>query len=244
MRTSKSWPSCGLLIVLAAGLGAGYGSSQHYGMAGAQQPRSSPPPPSPATPPASKANSQLLTQDRAAVAAAQKELDKAKDAAKPVEDKYWAVFAKTQDWIDVQDQLHKAQSDLNAARQQAVAKLTQSDAYSAAIADKQKALAALAEAKASGDTTPETLGPLATAVMEASAKVNKMEADSQEHDPAVLDAKEKLAAVQQHTDELKAQFEKSLEDKADWKPLKKVVDAAQKKLDDAQAKLTADGGGT
>jgi uncharacterized coiled-coil DUF342 family protein len=185
-----------------------------------------------------------LTQDRSAVAAAQKDLDKANDALKPVEDKYWAVFAKTQDWIDVQDQLHKAQSDLNAARRQAVTKLTQSDDYAAAVADKQKAVAALAEAKASGDTTPETLGPLATAVMEANAKVSKMETDAQEHDPAVLDAKEKLAAVQQRADELKAQFEKSLEDKADWKPLKKGVDAAQKKLADAQATLAAHGGGS
>ncbi|MGD1277847.1 MAG: hypothetical protein ABR964_11580 [Tepidisphaeraceae bacterium] len=219
------------LIVLAAGLGAGSGASP--------RPASNSP-----TPTSPKANSQQLTQDRSAVAAAQKDLDKANDALKPVEDKYWAVFAKTQDWIDVQDQLHKAQSDLNAARRQAVTKLTQSDDYAAAVADKQKAVAALAEAKASGDTTPETLGPLATAVMEANAKVSKMETDAQEHDPAVLDAKEKLAAVQQRADELKAQFEKSLEDKADWKPLKKGVDAAQKKLADAQATLAAHGGGS
>ena len=243
--TWKFWPTCGLLMVLAGGLGAGYGAGQHYGMSmsGGQQPQSSPPQ-NPAKPPSPKGGSQTLAQDRAAVAAAQKELDKANEGLKPVEDKYWADFAKTSDWITAQDQLHQAQSDLSAARQQAVTKLAQSDDYAAAVADHQKAVAALAEAKASGDTTPETLGPLASAVMAANAKLNKMESDAQEHDPAMQDAKEKLSTAQQRANELKAQFEKSLEDKKDYQPLKKVVDAAQKKLADAQAKLTADGGGS
>ena len=60
------------LIVLAAGLGAGSGASP--------RPASNSP-----TPTSPKANSQQLTQDRSAVAAAQKDLDKANDALKPSE---------------------------------------------------------------------------------------------------------------------------------------------------------------
>jgi chromosome segregation ATPase len=151
-------------------------------------------------------------------------------------------FEKTPEWTAGQKQLQQAQNDLAAAKDSLTTKLANDSDYQAALADKTKAQEDLKAARASGDATPETVTPLANAILAANTKLARIAKDAQDSDTSVHDAQAKVDAAQHAVDQLDTTFLNSLEGNRQYTTAKAAVDDATKKLQDAHAKVIADSG--
>lgn len=198
--------------------------------------------PSPATQPAN-ADSGFSTSNSAPSSSPQSsalsDLESAKKALQDIQDKLFAQYQQESEWIAAQEKLSAAQAELDAAQKAAVASLGQNPDYQAAVAAKQKAVDDLAAAKKDGDASPETLTPLATASLQATMQLNKLQHSVTDQDPAVLAATQKVAAAQQALDALKAKFIQSLASDSDYSAAKAKVDAAQKNYDAAHPNVAS-----
>jgi hypothetical protein len=130
---------------------------------------------------------------------------------------------------------------LEAAKEAVAANLAGNTDYQAALADKTKAQEDLKAAKAGDDATPETLTPLANAILAANSKLSKITKEAAESDTTVRNAQAKVDAAKQAVDQLNAKFLKSLASNTDYTTAKAAVDEATKKVQDAHAKVLADG---
>jgi len=181
-----------------------------------------------------------VTADTTALAAAQSNSAKASAAVADVQDKAWATYSQTPEWTTAQSNADQAQADVDTARQGIKDRLANDPDYQAAVAAQQKAQADLDTAKAGDDPTPDTLMPLANAVLDQERKVNKMESDAADSDDTYRQAKAKLDDANAKRQALKDQFQTSLMSNADYVAAKKSLDDAQKAVAAAQQKLAAD----
>ncbi|MDP9173708.1 MAG: hypothetical protein M3O30_07560 [Planctomycetota bacterium] len=195
-----------------------------------------PAPPSPA--------SIQLNQDRTAQSDAQAAYSKAAAAVEQATTKLRLAYEATSEWIAAQKQLADAQSALEEARKPVIADLAANNAdYAEAVSARDKAQANLDEVKSSPqNATPEVLTPLATEVMQASAKIGKMESDALGVNANYLAAKDGVASALAAINQLKVKFQESLASDADWKAAKDAADTAHQTLLDAQAKVAVDQG--
>lgn len=236
MRMRNSWIA-GLSFGVM--LGATAVAASHHG-----QPNNSPPPASPPPPPASQPSvPSQFSQDETAQVAAAAELATDEANLKAISDADWAKFQQTPDWIAAQSKVTDAQSALDAAKQAASDALANNADYQAAVASKQKAADDLAAAKASGDATPETLSPLAAASLQATIRLRQITSSVQANDTGVQTATANLLSAQYVSDLLKVKFQRGLSSDRAYAAAKAVVDSAQKRYDDAHAKLVSDNGG-
>ena len=134
-------------------------------------------------------------------------------------------------------------SDLDAAKSAAKDSLANNPDYKDALAAKKKAVDDLAAAKAGDDPGPDVLAPLATASLQASISLTKIETDALANDAGVQAATEKLIAVQHDADMLKLRFQQTLSADKQYTEAKALVDAARKRFDDAHAKVVSDTAG-
>ncbi len=207
--------------------------------------KSAAPPPAAAAPPASQPSvPSQFSQDEAAQTAAAAELAKDQQNLKTITDADWTTFEQTPDWVAAQTKVVNAQAALDAAKQAASDALTNNPDYQAALAAKKKAVEDLAAAKASGDATPETLSPLANASLQATITLRQITSSVQANDSGVQTATENLLSAQHDADLLKVKFLRGLPADRAYAAVKATVDAAQKRYDDAHAKLVADNGGS
>jgi chromosome segregation ATPase len=226
-----------LLLALALSLGAGYNNGPGNGGNGGNGRR-----PPPAAPPATRPANTPLAQDVAAQTAAQTQLDQANKAMSDFLATVRPDFEQTPEWKAAQQQLQQAQNDLAAAKDSLATRLANDSDYQAALADKTKAQADLKAARESGDATPETLTPLANAILAANTKLARIAKDAQDSDTSVHDAQAKVDAAQHAVDQLNAKFLSTLEGNSQYTTAKSAVDDATKKFQAAHAKVIADGG--
>jgi hypothetical protein len=237
MRKRCFWVAAMMLgFTGATAFSASYGGGG--GRGNAPNPAKTPAPP--ASQPAAPSQ---LSQDQAAEAVAAADLNTDKQALQTVQDAFWAKFEQTPDWIAAQSKLADAQSNLEAAKTAATNALTNNPDYQAALAAKQKAIDDLNAAKSNGDATPETLGPLATASLQASLKLKKLQSQVSDNDPGVQAAADKLVIAQHDVDVLKLKFQQGISTDKQYAASRAAVDAAQKNYDDAHAKVVSDGTG-
>lgn len=219
-------PLIALLLCLGPlALGAGYAS------------KNTPPP---AAAPA-RANPQL-SPDTVAETSAKTELDQANKTLSDLLTTLRAPFEQTPEWTKAQQDLQQAQTALAAAKDAITANLAGNSDYQAAVAQKTKAQEDIKTARDSGDNSPDTLTPLANAILDANSKINKIAKEAAESDTTVREAQQKVDAAQKGIDQLNANFLKSLADNHDYTTAKAAVDEATKKFQDAHAKVLADGG--
>jgi hypothetical protein len=204
-----------------------------------------PPPPAPAAPPPASQPSvpSQFSLDEAAQSAAAAELAADQQKLKDISDAEWAKFQETSDWVSAQTKVVNAQSDLDAAKQAANDALANNPDYQAAVAAKKKAVDDLAAAKAGDDATPETLAPLANASLKATLSLRQITNSVLNSDTGVQTATENLAIAQHAADLLKMKFQLGLSAEQTYAAARATVDVAQKRYDDAHAKLLADNGG-
>ncbi|MGD0462889.1 MAG: hypothetical protein ABSB74_10415 [Tepidisphaeraceae bacterium] len=235
MWTRYLWVTLvGVGLASATVFGAESGGRHHKASSAPspQNPAEMPPPPVPTQ----------LSQDQAAEVAAATELANDNKALKTLSDALLAKFQQTPDWTAAQNKLADVQSALEAAKKAASDSLSSNPDYQSALADKQKAVDDLNAAKASGDATPETLSPLATASMLASMKLKKVQNEVLKLDPGVQAASIELTAVQHNVDLLKMKFQQGMSADKEYAAAKATVDAAQQKYDGARAKVASDEG--
>jgi hypothetical protein len=190
--------------------------------------------------PAPAVTAAQVQQDETAVTTAKAIFLNDKEDLKAIEAKYRKPFEQSQPWIDAQANLTQAQADLQTAKQTVLANLASDPAYSAAVAAKQKADADLFQARASGETSPDDLGPLAFAAMNANAQVGKMEDAAEAADPGVIAASQKISDAQAAIDQLNTQYQQTLQSNLDWTTAHAKAEASGKTLADARAKLASD----
>jgi hypothetical protein len=159
------------------------------------------------------------------------ELADAKRALKVIHDKLFAAYQQTQPWADATTKVSSARDELEAAKKAAREALSSNPDYQAAVAAKQKAQDDLTAAKASPDSTPESITGPATAVMEASGKISALENDAFSNDSAIIAAQANVTAAKAGLDAEKQEFEASLPSDPDYAAAKKLVDDVQKKVD-------------
>ena len=223
---TRNRPLIALLLCLApVALGAPYAS------------KNTPPP---AAAPA-RANPQL-SQDTAAETSAKTELDQANKTLSDLVATLRAPLEQTPEWTKAQQDLQQAQTALAAAKDAITANLAGNSDYQAAVAQKTKAQEDLKTARDNGDNSPDTLTPLANAILDANSKINKITKEAAESDTPVRDAQQKVDAAQKVVDQINANFLKSLADNQNYTTAKTAVDEATKKFQDAHAKVLADGG--
>jgi hypothetical protein len=248
MRFGRS--SAPLAFVAALGIaGVGFAAHKHGGSnsqggSGANQQQSqqqNTPAPPPAAPPSSQPSQ--FTQDETAQNAAAAALSKAQQKLKAISDADWAKYQQSADWTASLTKLTAAQSDLDTAKQAASDALNNNPDYQAAVAAKKKAMDDLAAARAGDDPTPEKVGPLAMASLQATIKLRKVQSDVLANDTSVQAATDKLTAAQHDADMLKMKFQQSLLTDKGYVVAKAAVDAAQKTYDDAHQKVLSSSGG-
>jgi DNA repair ATPase RecN len=183
---------------------------------------------------------QQIDQDQSAVTAAEAIYLNAKEDLQTIQTKYRHPFELTQPWIEAQAHLKQDQADLQSAQQAVINNLSSNPDYIAAITDRDKTAADLSQARASGDTSPDDLGPLAYAAMAANAKVGKLQDAAQAADPTVMAASQKVADDGTVVDQLNAQYQQMLATKDDWTAAHNKWEDSAKALDNARAKLAAD----
>lgn len=248
MRSRKSWIGAVGLAVVVGIAGTSYGGHHPKNGANANGNQSSPteqtePPVEGKSPPASQpAVPTQFSQDEAAQAAAAVDLNAAQEKLKAVRDVALGKYEQTPEWVAAQSKMNGAQSDLDAAKKAASDALANNPDYQAALATKQKAVADLATGKQSGDATPETLGPLATASLQATLAVRKIEAQVQTNDTGVEAATKALAVAQHDADMLILKFQQGLYMNKGYAAANAAVEVAQKRYDEAHAKLLSETG--
>jgi hypothetical protein len=230
--------------------GAGFAASHHNNnnngnssQNGTKQQNSQKQTPPPSTPAPSSQPSQFM-QDESAQSVAATALKKAQDNLKAVSDADWAKYAQTPEWTAAQTKLTSAQSDVDTAKQAASDALNNNPDYQAAVTAKKKAVDDLVAARAEDDASPEKLAPLATASLQATINLRKIQRDILANDTGVQTATDKLATAQHEADMLKLKFQQSLLTDKGYAAAKSAVDAAQRAYDDAHQKvLSASNGG-
>jgi hypothetical protein len=235
MWTRKSWiaglwAGAVLGINCASALGAHHQSNQ----------APAPAPPPPASQPSMPSQFSI---DEAAQTAAAGQLAVAQGNLKDVSDAEWAKYQQDNQWVSAQTKVVSAQSDLDAAKQAANDNLANNPDYQAALAAKKKAVDDLAAAKAGDDATPETLAPLANASLKATINLRQITTSVLTNDTGVQTATENLEVAQHGADMLKMNFQVKLSAEKSYIAARAAVDAAQKKYDEAHAKLLADNTG-
>jgi hypothetical protein len=240
MRVWNSWiavPAFGVIW----GLTCTTFASHHGGGNNAPPPA----PPAAAPPPASQPSvPSQFSMDEAAQSAAAAELATDQQKLKDLSDAGWAKFQQDPDWVTAQTKAVTAQSELDTAKQAANDALANNPDYQAAVAAKKKAVDDLAVAKAGDDATPETLAPLANASLKATLSLRQITNSVLVNDTGVQTATENLAVAQHAADMLKMKFQVGMSAERDYVAAEAAVDGAQKRYDDAHAKLLADNGGT
>jgi hypothetical protein len=222
------------ILALMAGLASPCWAKHQQSSANSPNP---PPPPAQTAPPASQ--SSIADQNRAADAAALADLAKAKQALEDLTNQQWTAFQQTPDWTAAQTNLSGAKSNLDDTRKTASDSLASNPDYQAALAAKQKAAEDIANLRASGDATPDTMLPLANAELQANSKIRQMESDLIARDPAVQAASDKVTAAQHDLDVLKVKFQNDLAADRQYAAARAAVDLAQTRYDDAHAKLAS-----
>jgi hypothetical protein len=197
----------------------------------------SPPPAPPASQPTV---SPQVKADEAAEKSAMAALLAAQQTLKGLEDAAFAKYSQSPEWTDAQSKLQSAQADVDSAKSAAKQALASNPDYQAAVAAKQKASDDLTAAKASGDATPETLSPLASASLQATMTIRKLENGVFTNDAGVQAATQALASAQHDCDALKAKFIQGLASDPTYASAKAEVDSAQKRYEDAHSRLLAD----
>jgi hypothetical protein len=239
MRVRSSWIAVSAIGVILGLTCTGFAAHKNGSNAAS-------PPPAPAAPPPASQPSvpSQFSVDEAAQSAAAAELAADQQKLKDISDAQWAKFQETSDWVAAQTKVVNAQSDLDAAKQAANDALANNPDYQAAVAAKKKAVDDLAAAKAGDDATPETLGPLANASLKATLSLRQITNSVLTNDTGVQTATENLAIAQHAADLLKMKFQVGLSAERAYAAARATVDVAQKRYDDAHAKLLADNGGT
>jgi hypothetical protein len=199
-----------------------------------------------ATPPASQPSEPptQLSIDETAQKAAADELAKDQQAMQAVSDAAWSQYQQNQDWIDLQTTLTSAQSALDSAKQASKDALTNNPDYQSALAAKKKASDDLDAAKASGESDPNVLAPLAEAKMQATLSVRTFEKSAQTNDTGVQSASEQVAIAQHGVEMAKMKFLQTLSLDKSYAAAKAVVAAAQSRYDAIHAKVLADNSGS
>jgi hypothetical protein len=180
--------------------------------------------------------------DEAAQSAAADEFAKDQQNLKALADAAWDKFQLTPEWATAAAKLTSAKYDLDAAKAAAKETLANNPDYKDALAAKKKAVDDLAAAKAGGDATPEILSPLATASLQASINITKIETEALANDTGVQSASGKLEIAQHDADMLKLKFQQTLSADKQYAEAKALVDAARRRFDDAHAKVVSDSG--
>jgi hypothetical protein len=225
--------SAPLVFVAVLGVGAvGFAGSHHHGGSNSNSQTTRPAASQPSGP----------SPDQLAQDAAGKALLDAQAKLKEVNDADWAKFQQGADWTAAQSKLTSAQSDLDTAKQAANDAVNNNPDYQTAVAAQKKAEDDLATAKAGDDATPETLSPLATAVLQAKINLKKVQGDALGNDTGVQTASEKLELAQHDVDMLKLKYQQSLLTDKSYVSAKAGVDAAQKAYDDAHQKVSSSAG--
>ena len=242
MRVWNSWiavAAIGAMLCLTC-----VADAQRYGKSGHNAPprlRLQPAKPPPASQPSVPSQ---FSVDEAAQSAAAADLATDQQKLKDISDAQWAKFQQNPDWVTTQTKVVNAQADLDTAKQAANDALVNNPDYQAAVAAKKKAVDDLAAAKAGDDATPETLGPLANASLKATLSLRQITSSVLANDTGVQTATENVAVTQHDADMLKMKFQTVLSAERQYAAARAAVDAAQKRYDDAHAKLLSDNGGT
>ena len=230
----------GLVLGCAENSVAGHlygGGNQNYG-GGRQKNNANQNAPPPASQPSAPPTQ--LSIDEAAQKAAADELTRDQQAMQAISDAAWAQYTQNSDWTDLQSKLTSAQSALDAARQASKDALANNPDYQSALDAKKKAADDLDAAKASGETDPNVLAPLAEAKMQATLSVRKIEKQFQESDSGVQSAGEQVAIAQHDVDMAKMKFQQALSLDKNYAAAKAVVAAAQSRYDTIHMKVLAD----
>lgn len=156
------------------------------------------------------------------------EVIKAQEDLDAVEKRLRGEFEKSDDYTKADAALKQAQADYDAAVRSAVEKIKDKPEYAAA----QDTLRKVEEEQLAHRLNPSAAPDpeLAGRVMDARMAVRKMELDAGDADPAVKEAKGKLTTAKEAMVQLRAKFEASMKENADYV-------AAKKALDDAKAKV-------
>jgi hypothetical protein len=240
MLSSRCWTGI-LGLALVGGLAGSCLGAHHHNNNNnpATQPAA---PATPAPEPSAPAQPSQLTQDETAQSAAATAVQAAEAKLKTISDAAWEKFQQTPEWIDGQAKLTAARAGLDAAKQAASANLASNADYQSALAAKKKAVDDLATAKEGDDPSPDVLSPLATASLEASTTLHKIEKEVLDNDGNVQAATQKLTLTQHNIDVLIAKFQSDLLLDNDYAAAKADVDAAQQSYSDAHAKVASDPG--
>jgi hypothetical protein len=167
-------------------------------------------------------------------------LQTAEAKLKQLEADQWTAFQQTPQWLDAHSKLIAAQSALDVAKKSADEALANNPDYQAALAAKKQAVDALAAAHDSDNPDPDTIEPLATASLQASMDLRRIENQVLANNSAVQSAIANLAVAQHNLDVLKAKFQQNLLLDKDYAAAKTDVDSAQQSYNGAHAKVVSD----
>ena len=212
------------------------GSNNNSGSKNNAPPAPAPPASQPSAPPTQ------LSIDDSALKSAADALSKDQQALQAIYDAAWQKYQQSSDWADLQAKLTAAQAGLDSAKQASKDALANNSDYQDAVAAKKKASDALEADKASGDTDPNTLGPLAEANLQATLNLRKIEQEVQLNDTGVQTATDKLAVAQHDVDMGKLKFQQALSLDKNYIAAEQGVAAAQRQYDALRQKVAADNG--
>ena len=143
-----------------------------------------------------------------------------------------SAFEASPEWTAAQTDLKQLQTAHDEAAKPVLAALKEKPEYQKAVAAQEAARADVATHQEKPQATPEQLTAPATAALEASSEVTKLEQDALAADPKVTELKAKLTEATARIQQLTAQRDAAVLADADWQAAKRqhdeaVVNAAQ-----------------
>jgi hypothetical protein len=175
-------------------------------------------------------NTNAYTPPTTAPAPPPDDLTKAQIAMQVAEKKVKGTYEASDDWKTASDALAQAHTGYNTATANVGGNLKANPDYITAVAAKTKSVADLEALRDSGNATDDQLATAVKASMNARSAVTKLELASKDNDPAVVDAKAKLAAATITMDDQKKKEEAAVQADPDWISAKKDYDDAKSKL--------------
>jgi hypothetical protein len=174
-----------------------------------------------------------------AVALDEDQVEKARQKLEAVATSLQSAFEQSSQWTSATAALTQAESAYAAASARVVSNLQKNSDYIAAVEAKKTASDSLDSARNAANPSPETVSSLASAVLDSSTKVSKIESGAMEADAGVTTSRASVASASAHLAQLKSDFQSTLKDNSDWQQAKKDYDAVQAKLAADYAKLAA-----
>jgi hypothetical protein len=188
------------------------------------------------------ANAKQGQQQQTAIDAAQQALDDAQAALDAVALKAKTQFEASSDYTAAAAEVSADQNTYDAASANVLQRLDADPTYSAAKSQNETAKTELTALQSNG--SDDEISAKSTEVMETASAVHKLESAALAIDPTATAAQAKLVASQAALTALESDFHTKLIQTPDYVSAKAAVDAADKRLVEAEGGHTARAGGT